>query len=166
MLASRTTPTAPAARSPSAPVPGPNPDAGTKAEDRSATDPPDCSAVQAFLGVNRLSIRTYDPPPAKPTIASDRVRAPYVAAVARCGPRIILQVQSRSPGAWSVRQAHLESPGGELLEIEALHSGKLNQWSVNVIVAKLPEGASITKLRLDMTGTDGRVAQAEVGDLP
>jgi hypothetical protein len=97
-------------------------------------------------------------------------QAPYVASVSHCGQVFVFQVQSRSQEAWVIRQARLEGPNGEVLQVEALLSKVLpvgqRHRTVNVIVARAPAGAKLSRLRLDLSGEDGRVAQTEAVDLP
>jgi len=143
-------------------APDQSPGAGTKP--RSA----DCSSVETYLGGGQLTVRTYPAPPnSEASGAKGWKRAPYVASVSHCGQLFVFQVKSQSREAWVIRQARLEGPNGELLQVDALRSGELpDHWSVSVIVARAPAGAKLSNLRLDLSGEDGRVAQAEVRDLP
>jgi len=55
----------------------------------------------------------------------------------------------------------LEGPNGEVLQVEALFSRGLpgqRRRSVNAIVARAPAGAKLSRLRLDLSGEDGREA--------
>lgn len=128
-------------------------------------EPADCSAVESFLEGRKLVVRTYEAPRTMPT--RDWQRAPFVAAVARCDRLYILQLRSLSRDPWVVRQVRVATPDGVVLQVQALHAQELyDQVAVNVIVAKAPPGVKIPTLRLDLSGEDGRVAQADVGDLP
>lgn len=94
-------------------------------------------------------------------------RPPFVASVAHCGQRYIFQVKSSTRDAWIIKGARLEGPNGEVLRVIALTFDALqDRWSVNVIVADAPLGVKVSKLKLHLTGQDGRVAQPEARDLP
>jgi hypothetical protein len=151
-------------------APGESPDTATKPRNTAATGTAghDCSSVETYLGGGELTVRTYPAPPASEASgAKGWKRAPYVASVSHCGQVFVFQVRSRSRDAWVIRQARLEGPNGELLQVDALFSREApDRRSVNVIVARAPVGTRLSRLRLDLTGEDGRVAQAEVGDLP
>lgn len=142
-------------------------DAGTKPQEGAPAKvaASDCSVVETYLAGGTLAVRTYEAPPDSRT--SGWKRAPYVTSVTRCGRLYILQVMSVSQDTWVIRQARLEGPGGVVLPVEALHLGTgPAQRTVNVIVARASAGKKLLRLKLDLTGEDGRVAQAEVGDLP
>lgn len=152
LAASRTNPTT-AEGSPAAKPPG------------TLVEPGDCSVVEAFLDGTKLAVRTYQAPRAAPTDGWQR--APFVAAVARCGRLYVLQVRSKSRDPWVIRQARVAAPGGVVLQVQALQSSARNdEATINVIVATAPQGAKLPTLKLDLAGEDGRVAQAEAGDLP
>jgi hypothetical protein len=171
MLASRTSPGSTSAAAQTAP-PAESPDAGMKPRITAATGPAghDCSSVETYLGGGDLAVRTYSAPPnSEASGAKGWKRAPYVASVSHCGQVFVFQVQSRSQEAWVIRQARLEGPNGEVLQVEALLSRELpagQHRSVNVIVARAPVGAKLSRLRLDLSGEDGRVAQTDAVDLP
>jgi len=162
LVASRTNPPATVDTRAAAPASGGEPkaqSAGTPAERA------DCSAVESFLDGTELAVRTYEEPHAAP--ARGWMRAPFVAAVARCGRLYILQVRSKSREPWVVRQARVAVPSGVVLHVEALRSGALpDERAFNVVVVRAPPGAKLSTLRLDLSGEDGRVAQAEAGNLP
>src|SRR4051812_18069829 len=88
LVASRTNPSATADTRATAPASGGSPGAkpGTPVE------PADCSAVESFLEGTNLVVRTYEAPATPPS--KGWMRAPFVAAVARCGRLYILQVRS------------------------------------------------------------------------
>jgi hypothetical protein len=162
LVASRTNPPATTDARVPAPASGGNPAAKPPGM---PVEPADCSAIESFLDGTKLIVRAYQAPPT--ASANGWMRAPFVAAVARCGRLYILQVRSESRDPWVVRQARLATPGGVVLQVQALHSSeRKDQRAVNVIVAKAPQGAKLPTLKLDLSGEDGRVAQAEVGDLP
>jgi hypothetical protein len=171
MLASRSAPVPSSvqlsanARSPS---PGARSDAGTTTS-ATPTSASDCSIVESLLGGSAPDVRTYRPPSSG--LASNSTswgKAPYVAAIAHCGDLYILQVRSHSRDAWVVQRARrLEGPDGAVLQVEALRSRTLRaSWTVNVIVAKAAPGAKLSKLRLHLSGEDGRVVQVEAEDVP
>jgi len=127
--------------------------------------PTDCSVVETYLNGTDLAFRTYEEPRTAPTHGWQR--APFVAAVARCGRLYILQVRSKSRDPWVIRQARVAAPGGVVLQVQALRSSEMkDQRAINVIVAKAPPGARLQTLTLDLSGEDGRVAQTEAGELP
>jgi hypothetical protein len=169
MLASRTSPDS-TSGAPQTVAPGESPDAGTKPRNAVATGTVrlDCSSVETYLGGGELTVRTYPAPDdSEASATSGWKRAPYVASVSHCGQVFVFQVRSRSREAWVIRQARLEGPGGVVLRVEALYPGEhADHRSVNVIVARAPVGAKLSRLKLDLSGEDGRVAQAEAVDLP
>ena len=173
MLASRTSPGSTSEAAQTAPLPE-SPDARTKPQVTAVTGHAghhDCSSVETYLGGGELAVRTYSAPPSSEASGSKGwKRAPYVASVSHCGQVFVFQVMSRSQEAWVIRQARLEGPNGEVLQVEALLSKVLpvgrRHLTVNVIVARAPAGAKLSRLRLDLSGEDGRVAQTEAVDLP
>src|SRR4051812_21987197 len=169
MLVSRTNPGSTSSAAPTV-APGESPDAGTKPRNAAATGPVrlDCSSVETYLGGGQLTVRTYPAPDdSEASATSGWKRAPYVASVSHCGQVFVFQVRSRSREAWVIRQARLEGPDGVVLPVEALFSREQpNQRSVSVIVARAPVGAKLSRLKLDLSGEDGHVAQAEAVDLP
>lgn len=115
--------------------------------------------------------RDYEAPPrSQATTSNGWQQIPYVKSVTRCGHLLVLLVESQSRDAWVIRQARLEGPDREVLQVTALRSNAIKYLkspiSVNVITAKAPPGSKLSRLKLDLSGEDGRVAQAEVGQLP
>lgn len=169
MLASRTSPGSTSGAAQTV-APAEGPDVGTKPRNTPATGSvrPDCSSVETYLGGGQLTVRMYPAPSDSEASGSKGwKKAPYVASVTHCGQVFVFQVRSQSREAWVIRQARLEGPNGEVLQVEALYPGELpDHRSVNVIVARVPVGVKLARLKLDLSGEDGRVAQAETGDLP
>jgi len=168
MLASRTVPAALSGNARKT-APGGAGDAGTKPGEVAATEPagPDCSIVETFLGGLTPAIRKYQSPLPDSREQMTEERPPYVAAVAHCGQLYIFQIKSSAKDAWVVQGARLESPKGELLQVNALRFSALqDDWSVNVIVAEARPRMKVSRLKLHLTGQDGRVAQLEARDLP
>ena len=66
-----------------------------------------------------LAVRIYSPPPAQSRKRS-KEKPPYVGAAMRCGNRYIFQVMSESKEPWAIKQATLEGPNGEALQVRRL----------------------------------------------
>jgi len=170
LLASRTAPATLTGPSGTAsPAGGAN--AGAKPAEGTAVEPTDCRIAETYLVLEKLVTRDYEAPiRSQATSSNGWQQTPYVASVTRCGHLFVLQVVSLSRDVWVVRQARLEGPGREVLQTRALRSNAVNTLkgpiAVNVITAKAPPGAKLSRLKLDLSGEDGRVAQVEVGDLP
>jgi len=167
MLAARTTPeprSVPLARNAGAPDAGT--DAGTMIrESTSTTD----YVISTYLSGGLPAVRTYQEPAQGAQEAQGNAweQAPYVKSITRCGQLYIFQVLSESTNAWAIDRVRLEGPKGEALRVIALHSSTVgDRRSVNVIVAEAPPGTKLSKLKLHLTGQDGRVAQPEARDLP
>jgi len=144
-----------------------SPDAGsTIRESNSAAD---CSIVEIFLEGGTPVVRNYQVPSSesKELQGNAWVQPPYIKSVARCGQFYIFQIRSRSKKAWVIDRARLEGSKDELLSITALRfKGQKGGGSINVIVAEAPPGTKFSRLKLHLTGEDGRVAQPEARDLP
>jgi len=165
VLASRSTPeprSSPLARSPGSPDSG---DAGTTIrEGTAATD----YVISTYLEGGGPVVRTYQAPASGPQEEPENVweRAPYVRSITRCGRFYIFQVWSSSTDAWAIDRARLEGPKGAALQVVAVHSTVRDYLSINVIVAAAPPETKLSKVKLHLTGQDGRVAQPEARDLP
>jgi hypothetical protein len=144
-------------------------DAGTLTRESALAMAVDCSIVETFRGGGAPEVRTYQAPPREPRARQENAwdRAPYVAAVARCGRLYFFQILSQSRDAWVIDRARVEGPKGEALLANALPFNKLKEgFGVNVIAVEAPAGVKFSKLKFHLTGQDGRVAQPEARELP